>query len=218
MGWFYLSLVWWEGLSLLSSIWRFISKWFDWQVYVTWFDWKDYHNLVLLEGLSLPGLIRRFFYTWYGGNVFFFFPLFNGKFWWEVSNLSSHGFMGMFYFHMVWWEGFSPHGLNKRFYLHTVWWEGFISTWFVGKVYLTRFILTRFNSFISLWSDWSVYLYLIWWEVLSPTGFMWSFISTWLDGKVLYLSGLMEWYDLPLVWWEGFISTWFNGNVYLSLV
>ena len=93
----YLYLVQFEGLSLNGLIGRFIS---------TWFDWKNYHNLVLLEGLSLPGLIRRFFYTWYGGNVFFFFPLFNGKFWWEVYNLSSHGFMGMFYFHMVWWEGF----------------------------------------------------------------------------------------------------------------
>ena len=173
----------------------------------TWFDWKDYHNLVLLEGLSLPGLIIKFFYTWYGGNAFFF-PLFYGKVWWEVSNL-----MGIIYLQMVWCECFistwfdgkvlSPHGLIKRFYLHIVWWEGFISTWFVGKVYLTRFILTRFNSFISLWSDWSVYLYLIWWEVLSSTGFMWSFISTWLDGKVLYLPGFM---------WS-FISTWLDGKV-----
>ena len=153
------------------------------KIITTWFYWK---------GLSLPGLIIKFFYTWYGGNAFFF-PLFYGKLWCKVSNL-----MGIL----------SPHGLMGMFYLHMVWWEGFISTWFVGKVYLTRFILSRFNSFISPWSDWSVYLYLIWWE---------GFISTWFDGK-FYLHLVYVKFYLHLVGWEGFISTWFHVKFYLHLV
>ena len=177
-------MVWLAGLSLPGLIGKIIT---------TWFYWK---------GLSLPGLIIKFFYTWYGGNAFFF-PLFYGKLWCEVSNL-----MGIL----------SPHGLMGMFYLHMVWWEGFISTWFVGKVYLTRFILSRFNSFISPWSDWSVYLYLIWWE---------GFISTWFDGKfylqlvsceVLSPPGWMGRFYIYLVSCDVLSLPGWMGRIYLYLV